>query len=123
MASLTYKMTVTLTDNTTIDAGTFSVPQGPAGATGASALMLKAVEEGPGVPPSNVSHAASDFSRRPSAGDVFNYIYRDNAANVVYLCVGQITRVFELGGKVTCRYDTISSVAIPALQSVNISQV
>lgn len=123
MADLTYKMTVTLTDDTTIDAGTFSAPQGPAGATGASALMLKAVEEGPGVPPSDVSHDASDFSRRPSAGDVFNYIYRDNAANVVYLCVGQITTVFTLGDKVTCKYDAISYVAIPSVRSVNISQV
>lgn len=35
MADLTYKMTVTLTDGTEVDAGTFTAPQGPAGPAGA----------------------------------------------------------------------------------------
>lgn len=35
MADATYKMEITLSDGSTIDAGNFTAPQGPAGATGA----------------------------------------------------------------------------------------
>lgn len=35
MADATYKMQITLSDGSTIDAGNFTAPQGPAGATGA----------------------------------------------------------------------------------------
>lgn len=35
MADATYNMQITLSDGSTIDAGNFTAPQGPAGATGA----------------------------------------------------------------------------------------
>ena len=35
MADAIYKMQITLSDGSTIDAGNFTAPQGPAGATGA----------------------------------------------------------------------------------------
>ena len=50
MADKTYKMTITLSNNETIDAGTFTAPQGPTGATGAQGPKGDTGAEGPQGP-------------------------------------------------------------------------
>lgn len=47
MANKTYKMTVSLSDGSTVDAGTFVAPQGPQGARGAQGPAGPAGPQGP----------------------------------------------------------------------------
>lgn len=44
MADATYNMQITLSDGSTIDAGNFTAPQGPAGAKGADGVSITNVK-------------------------------------------------------------------------------
>ena len=87
MADLTYKMTVTLTDGTEIDAGNFTAPQGPAGADGAPGPRGPAGPEGL-IYGEFVTHqnattvgqafpiTGNGFARVPSEGERFIYLLK-----------------------------------------------
>lgn len=103
------QMNVTLTDGTVINAGQFTVPQGPAGADGVTPLENINIINLISVPTVNSSYSmqGSDFNRTPVTGDTavltVNYMTRVFIGS--FQCINysgtmgsfQCKSVFELG--------------------------
>lgn len=127
MADLTYKMTVTLTDGTEIDAGNFTAPQGPAGPAGPDgengrpAIIYTDEVTTPSATRPTVSFSLplSPFAPTvPKPTDVFIYLVK-LSGGVSGIGIGQVTSAGT--AMVSCRCKTF--VSLTGVKSANISQV
>ena len=95
MADKVCKMQVTLTNGTILDAGQFTVPQGPAGKDGVTPLMVTSTVIADTKPVNNVQTTipVASFNRTPLAGEkaVVFFIYSNTRYFIATVQVESVT--------------------------------